>query len=127
MNKKIASFLFAVGLLLTSMALTAGESVSYAFLRTTTENNFCDGQCELIGVIIGSGATSSRIKFRDTDTADGGAPDPFVSVSFDSANIPGPFRPLGGFVSKDGLSAQLTSVSASETAVVLYRYKGPGL
>jgi hypothetical protein len=126
MNKKIASFLFGVGLLLTSMALTAGESVSYAFLRTTAENNFCDGQCELIGVIVGSGATSSRLKIRDTDTADAGV-DPFVSVSFDSANIPGPFRPLGGFVSKDGLSAQLTSVSSSETAVVLYRYKGPGL
>ena len=97
---------------------------SYYKFASTTEAVVCTGKCMVFDVILTSGADGAYAVLRDTATADGSGTTIVSKLEFDgsghgslSGNNPNAFP----FVTTTGLSIDLSSVSGSEEALVLYK------
>lgn len=96
----------------------------YARVASTSESLICTGRCAIGGVYMSTGANSTRLRVRDTITADN------TTVMTTNILPPMPFSQdqttaRGNKVdraprSNNGLAASLSSVSAGEEVIILY-------
>ena len=95
----------------------------HTYKATAAEAMICTGRCLLAGLIVGTGATSTSLRVRDTAAADGllgnkALPDYFYHTSDSRTQGPGLVAQPMRF--DDGIAVSLSSIAANESVTVLW-------